>query len=392
MMKIGIALYSFSGFAESALRGIAAYARPTKPWSFDHGNQTLSGVNRLLSRNPDGLLISVSDPEVCARLEGTQVPIVNMHYSDTLPRAGRVSNDDVAVGVLAAKHFLSRGHKRFAYYAETGEQIDERLRGFRDELARADHSCEVFYGGPYAQGDAYEAHYERPLKDWLLKLTKPVGVFCAHDHFAWRVAESCQGSAIAVPGDVAVLGVDNDTAICALADPPLSSVQTGSLRIGYEAAKLLDQLMAGEYPPTTNILVPPVRVITRRSSDAMAAGDTVVATALTHMKAHLHDTEGIDQLSIKLHCSRRTLERRFHECIGTTPAQAWSQFRLEEAQRLLTETDLKLRLVAELSGFGEGKTLSEAFKRLTGQTPGQFRRQARPEIAEDSANTELREA
>jgi len=50
-----------------------------------------------------------------------------------------------------------------------------------------------------------------------------------------------------------------------------------------------------------------------------------------------------------------------------------------------------LRLVAELSGFGEGKNLSEAFKRLTGQTPGQFRRQARPEMAENSANTDLRE-
>jgi len=390
-MRIGIALYSFSGFAESALRGIAAYARPNRPWTFDHGNQTLSGVNRLLSRNPDGILISVSDPEVCERLQATHVPIVNMHYADALPRAGRVSNDDAAIGVLAAKHFLSRGHKRFAYYAETGEPIDGRLRGFREELARSRHSCEVFHGGPHNDLAEYEARYEQPLQRWLQGLPKPIGVFCAHDHFAWRVAESCQGADISVPAEVSIVGVDNDTAICALADPPLSSVQTGSLRIGYEAAKLLDQMMTGEPLSGANILVPPVRVITRRSSDAMAAADTLVATALTHMRTHLHDTKGIDQLSVELHCSRRTLERRFHESVGTTPAQAWSQFRLEEAQRLLAETDLKLRLVAELSGFGEGKNLSEAFKRLTGQTPGQFRRQAQPEIAEDSPGGDLRE-
>jgi len=50
-----------------------------------------------------------------------------------------------------------------------------------------------------------------------------------------------------VPDEVAVIGVDNDEFLCNLTDPPLTSVAPDTRRTGYEAAALLDRLMAGSY-------------------------------------------------------------------------------------------------------------------------------------------------
>lgn len=380
-MRVALALLSFSGFAESALRGVAAYARPLRPWTFDHGSQGLEGVNQLLARKPDGILVSTSDPLVCARIDAAGIPAVNLHYYRGWAASCRVSNDDYAVGALAAEHFLSRAHKQFAYYAETGEAIDQRLEGFRQKLAQAGHICSSFRGGlPDPLTDAHAA-YEQSFVRWLTALPRPVAVFCAHDHAAWALAERCSRLNIAIPTEVSILGVDNDTVICGLADPPLSSIQTSAERQGYEAAHLLDQLMAGERPAKQELEVPPIRVVTRRSSDSLAVPEELVAGVLAHMRKHLTDTEGIELMCARFNCSRRTLERRFDVTLGISPAQAWARFRIDEAQKLLADTDLPLRVVADLSGFSDSRIMTTAFIRLTGLTPGQFRRNARPESA-----------
>lgn len=238
-------------------------------------------------------------------------------------------------------------------------------------------TASVFDGVP--PGPTSElALYKEALGEWVSKMPKPAAILCVNDHFARLLAKTCQGLGLRVPSDVAILGVDNDAVICSLSDPPLSSVEVGAKRQGYEAAKLLDQLMARVTPPVMSIQVPPVRVIHRRSTDTLVAPDRFVAGALRHMKTHLVDDVGLDAVCKRLHCSRRTLERRFCEHLGVPPTHAWGRFRLEEAQRLLADTDLKLAVVAELSGFREAKYLSEAFKKMTGLTPGQFRRNASP--------------
>lgn len=380
-MRVALALLNFSGFAASALRGVAAYARPNRPWTFDHGSQGLEGVNKLLALKPDGILISTSDPEVCERISAARIPAVNLHYYDGWKDCCRVNNDDQATGVLAAEYFLNRGYKQFAYYAKTGESIDDRLRGFQQRLAEAGHSCRVFRSGlPDPLSDVHE-RYESTLVEWLKSLPQHSAVFCAHDHAAWALAERCARLKIAVPEDMSLLGVDNDTVICELASPPLSSIQTGTFRSGYEAARLLDQMMAGQVPFAREVLVPPVRVVARRSTDFSAVPDTLVASVLAHMQRHLVDTEGIELMCARFECSRRTLERRFEATLGMSPAQAWARFRLEEGERLLAETDLPLRMVAELSGFSDSRLLATAFKRLTGATPAQFRQNARPQPA-----------
>ena len=67
-----------------------------------------------------------------------------------------------------------------------------------------------------------------------------------HDFRAWAAIESCRRLGIAVPYEVAVVGVDDNPVICNSCNPPLTSVRPNSHQVGYRAAELLHHLM--EYP------------------------------------------------------------------------------------------------------------------------------------------------
>jgi transcriptional regulator GlxA family with amidase domain len=76
--------------------------------------------------------------------------------------------------------------------------------------------------------------------------------------------------------------------------------------------------------------------------------------------------------------SPRTFARRFREETGATPLQWLLSQRVQEARRLLEETDLPIEAVAWRSGFGTAASLREHFRRVTETTPTAYRRSFRP--------------
>ena len=78
-----------------------------------------------------------------------------------------------------------------------------------------------------------------------------------------------QGQRVAVPEDVAVLGVGNDALLCEFSDVPLSSIELDWEAIVYHAAAMLQQLMSGRRPAQEPLVFPPRRVVTRTSSDIL---------------------------------------------------------------------------------------------------------------------------
>ena len=110
----------------------------------------------------------------------------------------------------------------------------------------------------------------QPLRIALLMgLPKPVAILAANDIPARDLTDACRELGFRVPDRVAVLGVDNDEVECGLSDPPLSSIAIPAERIGYAAAELLDRMMAGEKTPPKTTFLPPVRVVTRQSTDTL---------------------------------------------------------------------------------------------------------------------------
>jgi LacI family transcriptional regulator len=209
---------------------------------------------------------------------------------------------------------------------------------------------------------------------WLRRLPKPVGVFACNDVVGAELLDFAGGLGIAVPEQMAVVSVDNDDLFCDLCWPPLTSIIPDPVRAGYEAASLLERLMAGQRVPDEPIFISPLGIATRQSTDVLAVDDPDIALAMKFIRDYACD--GIDVRDLLRHVplSRRVLEKRFRDLLGRSPHEEILNVKLARAKQFLLETDLNLAAIAERTGFRHMEYLCVAFKRATGKTPGAFRR------------------
>jgi LacI family transcriptional regulator len=198
-----------------------------------------------------------------------------------------------------------------------------------------------------------------------------------YDIKAQQLLDVCRELDIAVPEEAAVIGVDDDPLLCNLADPPLSSVICNTHRTGYEAASLLDRMMAGERIGSESVLIKPLGVETRQSTDILAIEDQHVAAAVRFIRQHALTGIDVSDVLRQVPVSRRVLESRFREFVGRTPHQEIVRLRVERVKQLLTETNLPLSVIATRAGFQHNEYLSVAFKNAVGMPPSEFRRATR---------------
>jgi len=215
------------------------------------------------------------------------------------------------------------------------------------------------------------------LADWLLALPKPIGIMIASDQLGPALLEACHRAGISVPDQVAVIGVDNDATLCDVCNPPLSSVDAGHREVGYRAAELLHQLMAGGQPPAGPLLVKPQGIAPRRSSDITATADAQVAFALKLIREHACEGWSASRVAARIPLSRSVLQRRFRKETGCSIHEEILRTRLRRARELLAETDQPLIDVAVSSGFKHQEYLGLFFRARFGRTPAEYRREVR---------------
>lgn len=193
---------------------------------------------------------------------------------------------------------------------------------------------------------------------------------------AMCVFDACRRGEISVPEQVAIVGVDNDDVICRMADPPLTSIPHRSEQIGYEAAVLLSRRMTGATLTTETILIPPSSLVVRRSTDIVAIEDPLMAQALKLIRS-CNGNISVTELAHQVGLSRRVLERRFLQTIAVPPHDQITSERLQRAKMLLQDTDFSMEAIAGELGMSSAAYFGAFFKKLTGQTPGDFREERR---------------
>jgi LacI family transcriptional regulator len=179
-----------------------------------------------------------------------------------------------------------------------------------------------------------------------------------------------------VPEEIAVLGVNDDELICEMANPPLSSVVHNARRIGYEAAAMLDRLMQGR-KVVADLVIDPLGVKTRQSTDLLAIEDPEVAKAVRFIREHACEGIRVDDVLDQVALSRRTLEMRFRDAVGRPPHVEIRRVQLERVKELLVTSDFKLDRIAELTGFSTAQYLAGLFHRVVNMTPGAWRQAGR---------------
>ncbi|MCC5829151.1 MAG: XylR family transcriptional regulator [Phycisphaeraceae bacterium] len=370
-----------AGHAE--LAGVARYAALHGPWTIQtHPRGGFMGLPPDRPFDGQGMVVHANQARLPSYHEASY-PVVNLGAIVAETGLPSVLPDNRGIGRLAAEHLLERGLERLGFCGFVGHGYsDQRLAGAREFADARGVAMRVYpqeeLGHPQKGSADYYDLERSNLMAWLEGLDKPIGVIGANDMRARHLLAACQWAGIAVPEQVAIIGVDGDEVLCETAVPALSSIGIDFERLGYEAAALLDRLMRGERAPQRPILLPPMGVIERQSTDILAIADPDLAHAVRLIREHASDDDlTIKRVLAEVPVSRRSLERRFREVLGRTPQAEITRIRVEQARRLLARSDLPMPQVAARSGFRSAARLAVVFHRETGQTPTAYRRHHR---------------
>lgn len=368
-------------YGRELLRGINRYVMQHEPWSlFLDQRELMAGPPPWLAKwDGDGIITRWTTPALAQLFVSMGLPVVDL--TDVYGNLGlpHIWTNHAAIGDMAARHLLERGFQHFGFCGFSNHDWSNRRReGFLHVLAASSKQCRVFDTEWNSFHTQSWDEQQEALGRWLDSLPKPVGIMACNDMRGQHVLDACRRHELAVPEEVAVIGVDNDELLCSLCDPPLTSVIPNPERIGYEAAALIDRLMQGRPSDITERLVDPIGIATRQSTDVLAIDQPSVAAALRYIRQHACDGISVTDVLQHVPLTRSMLERQFRRYVGRSPQEEIRQVQLKRARQLLAESDLSLSQIAPLAGYRHPEYMSVVFKRLTGETPGQYRRRTNP--------------
>jgi len=397
-LRIALLIASFLEYGRGMLRGIADYSRTQGGWSIRHQPWSMGDVlpPGLRDWRPQGMIAQLESRQLLNRVHRLGIPVVDLFALPPSAQIPTVVPDHAKVAQLAADHLLERGLAHFAYCGLGGVYFSERrAQQFSEILAKAGYSVDVYQGRQprtvptFLTAIADSMRDTTRLANWLQKLPKPVGIMACDDIRAQQLINVCRECEIAVPEEVAVIGVGNDEVLCELCDPPLTSVELSTRRIGFEAAALLDRMLHSR-SASESVIVPPLGVGVRRSTDLLVIPDPDILEALRLIRNHACEGISVDSILEKLSLSRSTLQRRFKQYLGRSPHEEIARIQLLAVRDLLTRTDLSLAQIAQRTGFSDAARMCNLFKAKAGCTPGHYRRTSRiAKAALDSPPTTL---
>ncbi len=328
----------------------------------------------------DGILAWLgSDEDLTRFVLEAKLPTVDFSCRRPELRFSRVLCDHAASAKLVAEHFLVRGFTHFMFYsAQDNWAFEEDGRAFAETLKNAGRDCAWIRwhkSSAFTTGHLQWKDKRRWLAAQLKSAAKPLALFAATDDHALEVVEVCETIGLTVPEEVSVIGMDNSLPAVDAMRTPISSVDPNFTTLGYRGAELLNQLMHGKPPPLEPIRIPPVGLITRKSSDLLAVNHPGIARCLRYLWQNCHKPISIDELAKVAALSRSGLHKAFLEHVGRPPGDELQRVRIENAKRLLSRSKMKLDEIAEKSGYQSANSLWAAFRQATGMSPKQYQKQ-----------------
>ncbi len=375
--KVILLLATSRAHARGLLYGIGKYSRLHGPWIFDMAPpfyREPGTVSRLKKWGPDGVI--APDAKENKEIIAMGLPtIVYRMAKERIPDLPAIIADDKMVGIMAAEHLLDRGFRKFAYCGiEPRPWSQARSESFSKRILEAGFPTDLFSRKDKLKSRDSFDRQQNLLSDWLKSLPKPVGVMAGNDVCGRYVMQACRVAGLNVPDEVAVIGVDNDSLICDLTEPPLSSIAMNTEKAGYEAAQLLDSLMAGEAMAGQNIVVEPTHVVIRQSTEILAIEDREVAEAIRFIRQNARRAITVGDVVNHRAMSRRNLELRFHRALGRSIHNEIKRVRTRQIVRMLAETDLSICEIALKLGHDSGKHLARYFRAQLAMSPAEYRR------------------
>lgn len=381
--RVALLIESSRNYGRGILHGIARYVHTNGPWScFTQERELQSGIPDWLKNwKGDGIIARIEDQRTARALLKLGVPVVDVLGNARFDGIPFFDTDAKAVARIAGDFFLRAGFNHFAYCGYRRIAFsDRRESAFQEYIVSHGFKVAVFSPLTQLKGRGHIQAIEQSglgaeaaIAEWLRRQPRPLALFACNDIRAQQVLNACREHGIRVPEEVAVMGVDNDDVLCSLCEPQLSSIEPDTERIGYEAAALLDQMMRGRKVTTKCVLIPPIRIVERTSTDVVALEDSITVNAVRFIRDHVHEGIAVKDVMAHVNRSRSDLEQRFRKWLKTSVRTEILRRRLDRVCSLLQQTNLNLEEIARRSGFSTSAHLCRLFQSRFKQSPTRFR-------------------
>ena len=363
------------------LRGVAHYSRLHGPWNISRippyyrtptGRKKFVNLKEIQS---DGVIfMETESPE---KILPTGLPAIAIDVKHQIYGISNVVTNCKEIGEMAAKHFLERGFKHFAFCGfDDIHWSRERHHWFVNYLEKSNYKVHLYKQPLSRTGKNLSWDKEKNhMTQWLKSLPYPVAILTCNDDRGDNILEACKDGQLKVPYQIAVLGVDNDALICEISDPPLSSIEMNFEKAGFEAAHVLDRWMKGENMADERIAIQSSRVVVRQSTDILAIDDRDVANAIRFINEHVHESIQVGDIADSVFVSRRMLEKRFKIATGFSIGSQLRKARTNHIAQLLLETSMSITEIGLSMGFTSTANFSRYFQKEFNMKPSQYRKQ-----------------
>lgn len=382
---VGVLVETSRAYGRGVASGVIAFARQHDWILYPQESGLLHGLPPWLKRvRLDGLVVDIYTRSMAHQLKRLNLPVVDTYCEGLLETAPSVETDPEAAGQMAADFFIQAGFTRFAFCGYRGIYFsDSRERAFQKTIAARGYPCEI-YTPPATVTRCHNLfmrerggmEYDHNLARWLRHLPKPVAIFACNDIRGQHLLNACRDFGIPAPGEVTVVGMDNDRLICEMSHPTLSSIVPDSEGVGRKAAELLNRMIhqqRSQKIPILRQVLPPLRIIERQSTDIVPEANPIVVQGSRLIRDGACQGLTVPLLCDKLGLGRTRVDALFKKRLGRTAAAEILRIRLAHAKRLLLDTRLPLREVSRQAGFLTVPHFCRTLKRETGLAPLQFR-------------------
>ncbi|MFC3123122.1 XylR family transcriptional regulator [Agaribacter flavus] len=365
------------------IEGVGHYLQSTQVnWDLYLEEDFLTRLPSISQWRGNGIIADFDDPKIEAALTHIDVPVIGVggsyQNSDDYPNVCYVATDNQALVNQAYEHLKSKGIENFAFY---GLPEDPNFRWAKErenafiQLCKRDGYAYSLYQGHLTRADTWQYTMNR-LTDWLSSLANPVGIISVSDSRARHLFQACEQLEKLVPHQVAIVGIDDDEVTRHLCRTGLSSVKQGSFNMGIEAAKLLHRRLENPHLPPKRIMMPPIGIEERESSNFQSLKDPNVMLAMHFIKQNVFRGIKVEQVVDFVGISRSNLENRFKSSVGHSIHHELHTLKLEKAVNLLKNSTMGANVIAETAGYPSVQYMYAVFKKHFGKTPVEFRAQS----------------
>lgn len=384
-LRIALMLKAKGFYGRNIIAGVCDYVKSTRlMWDLLLEEDFRSHPESIRTWLGDGIIADFDDPDLVSLLGAAPLPVVGIGGSyqmnaDALRRIPYVASDNAAIVKLAYQHLIDMGLERFAFYSivptPRNRWAQEREAVFRTLVEADGLSAEVFNGRP-----THALEWGEILDDlvaWLRTLPKPIGIIAVTDSRARQVLQACIQDHLAVPDEVAIIGIDDDPLLRMLSRLPISSVAQGTWQMGQAAASMLHRLLGGAEVPAPRALIPPTGVNAQASSRHCPQSDPYVMRARHYIRLFAAQGAKVEQVAEYVGVSRTTLDNRFRQALGCTVHDEILAFKLGLSRSLLEASTLSCAEIAARSGFASLPYMYAVYRRELGCTPVEYQAQHR---------------